>query len=219
MVWDRIPFELGKRITYSKLGGTEAHSRDISHAFDILHDAMLVERIFPTAQIAPPLVQKAKSAPKALFLDVGLCATALHLTKDQVRAQLLDPFYQGALCEAFVAQELLAADVHSRHPFYFWTREEKGTSSELDFVLPLGNTLVPIEVKSGSHGSLKSLHQFLSRSGIPRGVRVQNSAIMKEDALSVTLPTGERLQYQLLSVPLYLTFRLEELLKAQGMTS
>lgn len=212
LVWDRIPFEIGKRITYSKLAGSQARSRDISKAFDILHEAMLVERIFPTTQTAPPLVKKPKAAPKAIFLDVGLCTEALHLTRDQVREQLIDPFYQGGLWETFVGQELLASDFYNRNPLYFWIRKEKGTTSELDFLLAHEAGLVPVEVKSGSQGSLKSLHQFLSRSATPRGVRFYNNASLKEEKHLVVLPTGKNLEYQLLSVPLYLVFKLGEIL-------
>lgn len=211
LVWDRIPFEIGKRITYSKLAGSEVRSKEISKAFDILHEAMLVERIFPTTQTQPPLVKKPKASPKAIFLDVGLCTSALHLTRDQIRQQLIDPFYQGGLLETFVGQELLASDFYSRNTLFFWVREEKGSSSELDFLVPLEKELIPIEVKSGSHGSLKSLHQFLSRSAYNIGIRFYNQGSLKVESHRVTLPTGLKLKYQLLSIPFYLTFRWREI--------
>ena len=213
LVWDRMPFELGKRITYSKLAGTEARSKDISKAFDILHEAMLVERIFPTTQISPPLVKKLKAAPKSLFLDIGLCTHALNLTKDKIHAKIIDPFYQGGLIEALIGQELMASHFDKRYSLFFWIREEKGSSSELDFLLDFKKALIPIEVKSGSGGSLKSLHQFLYRSLYHTGVRFYPHAFLKIESLSVTLPTGKKLKYQLLSVPIYLAFRLEEIIQ------
>lgn len=212
LVWDRVPFEAGKRITYSKLTGYQARSSDISKAFDILHEAMLVERILPTVATAPPLVRKPKAAPKALFLDIGLCISALHLTRDQIREQLVDPSYRGGLLEAFVGQELLALDCTRRESLFFWIREEKGASSELDFVVPVGDKLVPLEVKSGSHGSLKSLHQFLSRSSHRIGVRLYNGPLKAENH-SIVLPNGGKLDYRLISVPFYLIFRLQEILR------
>ncbi|HBQ21540.1 MAG: hypothetical protein A2Z91_02195 [Deltaproteobacteria bacterium GWA2_38_16] len=213
LVWDRVPFEIGKRITYSKLAGSEVRSKEISRAFDILHEAMLVERIFPTTQTQPPLVRKPKAAPKAIFLDVGLCTESLHIAQKQIHAQLIDPFYQGGLLETFVGQELLACDFYNRNTLFFWIREEKGSSSELDFLVPFENELIPIEVKSGSHGSLKSLHQFLSRSSYTIGVRFYNQAALKVESHLVTLPTGTKLQYRLLSIPFYLIFRWREILK------
>ncbi|MBI1871716.1 MAG: ATP-binding protein [Chlamydiae bacterium] len=211
LVWDRIPFEVGSRITYSKLAGANAHSKEISRAFDILHEAMLIERIFPTTQVAPPLVKKTKAAPKALFLDIGLCIAALHLTKDQIHEQFVDPSYRGGLSEAFVGQELMALDCYQRNALFFWIREEKGASSELDFVLPVENTLIPLEVKSGSQGSLKSLHQFLLRSSHHVGIRLYNGPLKVEEH-SVLLPNSGKLDYQLISIPIYLTFRLKEII-------
>jgi uncharacterized protein len=213
LVWDRIPFEVGKRIQYSKLAGSQARSRDLSKAFDILHEAMLVERIFPTTQTAPPLVKKPKAAPKAIFLDIGLCISTLRLTRDQIHEQLIDPFYRGGIFETFVGQELLALDCRHRNDLFFWIREEKGTSSELDFLAPINKNLAPLEVKSGSHGSLKSLHQFLSRSSYETGVRLSSNAFFTIEDHSLILPTGDKLKYKLLSIPLYLTFRLREILQ------
>ena len=211
LIWNRIPFEIGKRITYSKLAGSEARSQEISRAFGILHEAMLVERVFPTTQTLPPLVKKPKASPKAVFLDVGLCSYMLHINRDQIRKKLIDPFYQGGLIEMFVGQELLACDFYSRDTLFFWIREEKGSSSELDFLVPFENGLIPIEVKSGSHGSLKSLHQFLARSSYSLGVRFYNQGALKVQRHQVILPTGAKVNYQLLSIPFYLLPRLGEL--------
>ncbi|MDO8519205.1 MAG: ATP-binding protein [Deltaproteobacteria bacterium] len=212
-VWDRVPFEVGRRIHYSKLAGMQARSADISTAFDVLHEAMLVERIFPTTQTSLPLVKKSRAAPKALFLDTGLCTRALNLTREQVQEQIIDPFYKGGLLEAFVGQELLAFDFRIRDPLFFWIREEKGTSSELDFLVQVGNDIVPLEVKSGSHGSLKSLHQFLLRSPHRLGVRLCNQGSLKIENHSVSLPDGRKLKYRLLSIPFYLVFRVREIIK------
>jgi hypothetical protein len=207
-IWDKIPFEIGSRIKYSRICGPEARSSDVSRAFDVLHEAMLVERILPTTRTNIPLVKKAKAAPKALFLDIGLCTYTLNLTRDQLKERLMDVAYGGGLTEEFVGEELLALNFHRRSSLYFWTREEKGTTSELDYLIQIGNKIVPIEVKTGSHGSLKSLHQFLHRNGTGFGVRIYNGPLRNEIHL-VNLPDGKKLKYQLLSIPYYLTFRLQ----------
>ena len=209
-VWKNTPFEIGNRIKYSTISGSSSRSQYASKAFDILHDAMLVERIFPTTQVKLPLVIKTKSAPKPLFLDIGLCTHSLGLTRDQIREKLIDPRYTGALCEQFVGQELLALDCNKRNELYFWIREEKGASSELDYTLPISESILPIEVKSGTHGSLKSLHQFLARSEGVIGVRIYQGLPTKEDH-SVHLPNGSHLKYKLISLPLYLTARIKAL--------
>lgn len=212
LVWDRVPFEIGSRIKYSRLAQSNTKSKNISNAFDILHEAMLVERIFPATAVSPPLVKKVKAAPKALFLDIGLCTYSLNLTRDQVKEKILNPVFWGGLLEEMVGQELLALDTNNRLDFYFWIREEKGASSELDFLLQTGSDLVPVEVKAGGQGSLKSLHQFLYRSKRDLGVRI-GSGLPELEKYKVSLPEGEVLDYRLLSIPAYLLFRLWDLIK------
>ncbi|MBI5882749.1 MAG: ATP-binding protein [Elusimicrobia bacterium] len=209
-VWDRVPFEAGNRIKYSRLAGEDVRSREVSAAFDILHEAMLVERIFPTTRAEPPLVPKPKTAPKAQFLDIGLCAHAVGLTRDHLRDRLVSSGFSGGFAEVLAGQELLAAGARQRGPLFFWVREEKGSSSELDFLAAAGSRILPVEVKSGSQGSLKSLHQFLRRSGTDLGIRLYNGPL-RLDHHTVALPDGYELRYRLLSVPLYLTFRLTDL--------
>ena len=209
-VWDRAPFETGARINYSRLTGAGSRSRDVSKAFEVLHEAMLIERIFPTTAISPPLTEKFKAAPKAQYLDIGLCTYSLNLTRDHIRDRLVASNFSGGLFEALAGQELLAVDSRRRRTLYFWTREERGASSELDFILQDGDRLIPIEVKSGSHGSLKSLHQFLHRSRADLGVRIYNGPL-RLDRHDVKLTDGTALRYRLLSVPCYLVFRLLDL--------
>ncbi|MBI5400339.1 ATP-binding protein [Candidatus Saganbacteria bacterium] len=208
LVWDKVPFELGNRIKYTKLG--LGNSPKTANAFDILHEAMLIERIYPTVETRLPLVTKKKAAPKACFLDVGLCSLILNLTRDVLKDKLLSANFTGALPEAFVAQELLALDVKHRNPLYFWVREEAGASSELDFLLSSNGKIIPIEVKSGSQGSLKSLHQFLSRSGLTVGMRIYGD-IPRDEEHSLTLSHGEKLTYRLISLPFYLIERIHQL--------
>lgn len=214
-VWDRVPFEAGGRINYARLTGERSRSREVSGAFDILHDAMLVERIFPTTRIAPPLVRKPKSAPKAQFLDIGLCTQALRLSRDHLREKLVSSGFSGGLWEALAGQELLAISAHQRGPLFFWVREEKDARAELDFLIEAGDRLMPVEVKSGSQGSLKSLHQFLRRSGTDVGIRIHGGPLRLERH-HVLLPDGTGLDYRLLSVPFYLAFRLLDLCKGIG---
>ena len=212
-VWDRVPCEAGGRIKYARLAGEQAGSREVARAFDILHEAMLVERVFPTTRTEPPLVVKPKAAPKAQFLDVGLSSHALRLGREQLRDKLAASAFCGGLAEAFVGQELLAADARRRGPLFFWVREEKNASSELDFLISAGPRLLPVEVKSGSQGSLKSLHQFLRQSRSELGIRIHPGPL-RLDPVSVLLPDGSELRYRLLSVPFYLVFRLDELCAA-----
>lgn len=74
----------------------------------------------------------------------------------------LSPTIRGNLTEQIVAQQLRIATGNFgwEGQLYHW-RREGGRSGEIDYIVEINGTIVPIEVKSGSAGSMKSLHQFM----------------------------------------------------------
>ncbi len=100
----------------------------------------------------------------------------------------------------FVGQELLAAS-ESPHDLFFWVSESSRANAEVDFLVSRGNELLPVEVKASAAGSLKSLHQFLWRSGSRDGIRLHEGESGTE-RLSVKMADGE-LEYRLRSLPLW----------------
>ena len=71
--------------------------------------------------------------------------------------------------------------------------------------------IIPIEVKAGASGSLKSLHYFLQEKHLEIGVRVSGH-LPNITAETATLATGEKCNYKLLSLPLYLVEELSRIL-------
>ena len=69
---------------------------------------------------------------------------------------------KGGFCELLVT-ELLKAELpaHSNRSLYYWTREENNSNAEVDFIVQYRDKIVPIEVKAGVTGTLKSLHRFM----------------------------------------------------------
>ncbi|MEA3466032.1 MAG: DUF4143 domain-containing protein [Thermodesulfobacteriota bacterium] len=121
---------------------------------------------------------------------------------------------QGAIAEQFIGQHLQAmlADKPNRELNY-WLREGKATNAELDFVIAIGGEIVPIEVKSGATGTLKSLHQFMGCKKAQITVRfdTQLPSIQQIDTVIMLNKQQQRVQYPLMSLPLYLVERLEEI--------
>jgi len=97
--------------------------------------------------------------------------------------------YRGKLAEQFVAQELLAW--HSSELFY-WARESRGSSAEIDFLVVRQGKIYPVEVKSGPSGSLRSLHLMLEKyQNCPQGLVLYSGTSNKV--------TDQKLQF----LPLY----------------
>ena len=54
---------------------------------------------------------------------------------------------------------------------FYWARDARGSSAEVDYLAVRGGKIHPVEVKSGESGSLRSLHLFLKEySNCPTGV-------------------------------------------------
>ena len=75
---------------------------------------------------------------------------------------------------------------------------------------------MPIEVKAGASGGLKSLHQFVAEKGVRLAVRFDTSApsIQKVRTRVQRGGTQREVAYRLISLPLYLVERLPSLLTA-----
>jgi predicted AAA+ superfamily ATPase len=72
----------------------------------------------------------------------------------------MSTIFNGALAEQFVGQEFLAAGHTS---LYYWARQSKSSTAEVDYLLVKNNEIIPIEVKNSSSGRLKSLHLLLNQ--------------------------------------------------------
>ena len=73
----------------------------------------------------------------------------------------LNSAYKGAVMPHLVTQELISLQSISAHKPNFWVREKTQSNAEVDLLYTYNNLVIPIEIKSGSTGALKSLHQFI----------------------------------------------------------
>ncbi len=186
---------VGRQIKYSQLA--EGFSNPtIKKAFDLLCLAQVIRKVPATSPAGLPLAAAASERKfKALLLDIGLMQNLCGLSVDVEYAKTdLLSIYQGALAEQFVGQELVAA---GQSELYYWTREAKSSSAEVDYLIVKDGAIHPIEVKSGASGKLKSLHLLLqSYPTCPAGY-VFSSAHYAE------LP-----EQKLVFLPLYNTFHI-----------
>jgi len=154
---------------------------------------------------------------KALFLDVGLmnaiCGLDWRVVSQMDDVKLIN---EGAIAEQFIGQHLqsLLADTPNRELNY-WLREGRSSNAEIDFVIGMAGTIIPIEVKAGATGKLKSLHQFMGMKKAPLAIRFDASLpCVSQINTMINISTERRnVDYQLISLPLYLIERLEGMLE------
>jgi hypothetical protein len=112
-----------------------------------------------------------------------------------------------------VGQELLALNFSPLSSLNFWVREKKTSLAEVDYVYPFEGQLIPIEVKAGKTGSLKSLHLFMDEAPHDLSIRFWSEPL---NLSTITTPSGK--SFRLLSLPYYLASQTKQYiawLKAQ----
>lgn len=203
------PNHAGERIKYENFADGGYKSREMKRAFDLLEYAMLVTRVYGNPETVPPIRPNFNVAPKLLFLDSGLVAHKLGLGENEMHVKDLNSLFRGAITEQIVGQAFCSAEMEKRASPFFWYRNAPGSTAETDYLFQHNGKLIPIEVKSGKSGRLRSLHQFMLASSNDVAVRLYSGELCKE---TVSL---ENKQYNLISVPLYLQWRLDDLLRSQ----
>lgn len=212
-VLDSVPLQLGQKFRYSAVDPGE-RAEPLRRAVDLLSLARVTYRVVASSARGVPLGAGVNERTfKLLHLDVGLSTTALGLTPRELEAAAdIDLVNRGAVAEQAVGQLLrLNVPPNAEPRLFWWRRDQPGSSAELDYVQAHGPRIVPVEVKAGAGGSLKSLHIFVSERGLPWALRI-NSAPPLVTALDVATQTGERASYRLLSIPAYLVELLPRLL-------
>ena len=160
-VFLNIAKSVGEQLKYTHLHSGFSGQMN-RKAFDLLTKARIAHKISACNPSSLPLGATANPKKfKASLLDIGLlqriCQVPVEL---ELQQENLLAMYRGKLAEQFVAQELLAW--HSSELFY-WARDARGSSAEIDYLVVREGNIYPVEVKSGKGGSLRSLHLMLEK--------------------------------------------------------
>ncbi|MFW5828542.1 MAG: ATP-binding protein, partial [Alkalispirochaeta sp.] len=221
VLFDAIPQWIGRKVIYRKMV-PEGSSAVVRTHLELLIRAGLCTPVHHTAGSGIPLAALIdRNVYKLLHLDVGMLTMMSGLSwKDIARPDARALVNEGTLAEQFVGQELLAALENSPdRGLYYWLRDRKSANAEVDFVISHGNTIVPVEVKAGRSGSLKSLHQFVHQKKPPLAVRFDLNLPSEQvvdvrvmpDGVSVPPVEPVAVRYRLISLPLYVAGELPRL--------
>ena len=175
-------------------------SRDIKSAMGKFAQANIIKHIYASAANGLPFSKTVnKRKFKILFLDTGLMNRQLHVSPEVFFNENIMMLHSGALAEHFVGQELLLLqDLTMPDGLYFWARDKANSNAEIDYVINANNKIVPIEVKSGKLGKLKSLNMFLDMHPTTTGIKLSQAEMFEN--------------HRVLSLPLYLVSELKRLI-------
>ena len=170
-----------------------------------LNAAQIIQLIYPSTVLEPPIMSDLKKSPRLQFLDTGLLNYTLGIQSEMIGINDLNKSYKGAIIPQIVTQELIALNYKNKQKPNFWVREKIEASSEVDLIINCKNLIIPIEIKSGSTGSLRSLHEFVNRSAHNYAIRIYAGEFKIEEHETLA---GKK--YILMNMPYYLSSKIYE---------
>ena len=216
MVFDRLPVMVGRKFKYVQVS-RDHRAVELADALRHLCMAGVATKIRHSAANGLPLAAEANERYfKCLYMDVGLMCAALHLNVLDLGKEDLTLINDGALAEQFVGQHLLFSGPRYQTPsLYYWVREVRNAAAEIDYLMTAGQQIVPVEIKAGTTGSLRSLHQFLQEKRRNFALRF-NADVPSLLRDSNKLSNGTAVDYHLLSLPLYMAGQARRLVSEFG---
>jgi predicted AAA+ superfamily ATPase len=214
-IMNSVPRQLGKKFIY-KEANAEVTIAPLKQALDLLAKARICHRVAATSAGGLPLgAEVNEKFSKVILVDCGLCSAALGLSLHQLRdLSEIAMINSRGMAEQLVGQILRTITPPYVPPaLYYWQREKKGAEAEVNYILQHESQIIPIEVKAGTTGTLKSLHQFMQEKKKKIAIRI-NSDTPSKTQVDVKDSLGHSIQYTLLSLPFYLTGQLHRLIKS-----
>lgn len=177
----------GHKFKYSNVDSAYDH-RALKQALDLLVQAGLVYKVYHTAGHGVPLGAEIKSNRfKVILFDTGIHFRMMGLNNaDILVAEDVDMINKGGIAEVFVGNEFIKAmDNRIRSQLFYWHNESKGTSSEIDYLIQKNKEIIPIEVKSGKIGKMKSMNVFLKQHKSECGIRLSLENFSKYENIMI----------------------------------
>ena len=204
----------GQRIKFQHFGNSNYRSREVGEAFRTLEKAMLLQLIYPASDTELPINANLRKSPRLQVLDTGLLNYSAGIQQEVFGTKQLSSVYEGAVSEHIVGQELLTLHFSPLKKLNFWTRENKNSNSEIDFIYQYKGKVFPIEVKTGKSGRLRSLHEFMDRAKHNYAIRIYSGKLSIDKVKTIK---GK--EYFLLNLPFYLLNKLEHYIEQLTMNN
>jgi predicted AAA+ superfamily ATPase len=168
-----IPRMIGTKFVY-KTVNPKILTRNTKQALDLLTKARIASAVYSASGNGVPIGSEIRQKFfKTLFVDTGLCNASLGMTLNDIKDAIdLVLVHEGGVAEQICGQMLRTALPPYIEPnLYYWQRNHPKSNAEIDYLIQHGDKVIPIEVKAGSTGSLKSLHLFMQRKKLKLAIR------------------------------------------------
>lgn len=175
-----VALQVGGKFVYSRVS-TDYKASAVRQALDLLVLAGIAIPVTRTSANGVPLGSEADSScRKMLLLDTGLMLRLQNMSLGNstetstliMTATAEELVNKGAITEMLAGLELLRyRAMNMRHELYYWVREERGSTAEVDYVDVRNGYVLPVEVKAGGKGGMKSLWLMMREKHLDYAIR------------------------------------------------
>lgn len=172
--------QVTKKFVYAQVPGNYT-SYEVKKALEMLIKAGIVVPVMHTSANGLPLGGECEpTIRKMLLLDTGLMLRLLNMTTGDtteitthiLTATAAELVNKGTVAEMLAGLEYLHyLSPNLRHEQYYWVRQSKNSLAEIDYIIPWHSQVMPVEVKAGVQGGMKSLWDFMREKKITQAVR------------------------------------------------
>ncbi|MEN8201701.1 MAG: ATP-binding protein [Bacteroidota bacterium] len=173
-VFEAIVLQAGGKFVYKK-ASVNLNTGQIKEALELLIMAGLVIPVTHSSANGIPLGAEVNPKKrKMLLLDTGIFQRLNQLNiSDLLFSDEFSMVNKGGIAEQFLGLEILKnTSCYHQTELYYWHREALNSNAEVDYLIQRNNEILPIEVKSGSKGSMTSMYLFLKEKGAKYGCRL-----------------------------------------------
>lgn len=193
LLWKSVPAQLSKENKKFIYGAVKegARAKDLENAMSWLLDSGLIYKLNRISKPDLPLIAYEDfNAFKLFALDVGLLGAMTNLkAKTMIEGNKIFEEFKGAIAEQYVLQQFKSME---DIPIFYWTNS--GGTAEIDFVVQIEDSVVPIEVKATTNLQAKSLKVYMEKYKPDYAIRTSMADYKKtENLIDLPLYTIEKI--------------------------
>lgn len=212
-ILETSPFTLD-RFSFASIGQTAYQGREVAEGFRQLERAKVLSLIYPTTSWEIPIIPDFRKRPRIQLLDTALLLFINKKSVEFLLNNVVNDQFRGQIFNHIALQENIATSHSLLDKTLFWVRENTDANAEIDLVLEWRGLVIPVEIKAGSTGKLRSLHEYMDRCPHHLAVRLLANNFSVE-----TIKTPKGKSFQLVNLPIFAAGKIREVLNGLGLNT
>ncbi len=173
-VFDAVIMQATKKFVYARTH-SQANHKQIKEALQLLIFAGLVIPVTHTSANGIPLGAEINPRKqKMLIFDTGIFLRLLNLDiREIILSREFSVINKGNMAEMLVGLEWIKYhSPYQKTELYYWHRESKNSNAEIDYLFTKDGVIVPVEIKAGTKGAMRSMYIFMNEKNLDYGIRM-----------------------------------------------